>query len=301
MSQQRVHVPDASLPSPGSARAFVPPLQRYYQGTATSCRSSRRVSFPSFGGATGSRIFRSRHRCVRQLRAWGWSPGIPFRAFFRGNDRISQVPGEPQFPFAHVLRPRPAETPLTDGGMLAWPSLSARRRRRQEQNFRGSMAWLSGLPPTYHDVGCPSPRKTGFHVLVRLSWTGFYPQSSYKRFSTHFIVRCPPFPSFLAQPTYHGWVTLPRARLASRCWSGSPGWAFTHRVPIKGFNSLHVGYPPLPSFLAQSGLKYQLSIFPFAFALTLESQGKLVYNRENVLPVLLDLPGFHGRCWHSSF
>ena len=31
MSQQRVHDPDASLPSPGSARAFVPPLHRYYQ------------------------------------------------------------------------------------------------------------------------------------------------------------------------------------------------------------------------------------------------------------------------------
>ncbi len=32
-----------------------------------------------------------------------------------------------------------------------------------------------------------------------------------------------------------------RARLASRCWSGSPGRAYTRRVPIKGFNSLHVG------------------------------------------------------------
>ena len=47
-------------------------------------------------------------------------------------------------------------------------------------------------------------------------------------------------------------VTRHRARLASRCWSGSPGRAFTRRAPIKGFNSLHVGYPPFPSFLAQS-------------------------------------------------
>jgi hypothetical protein len=111
MSQQRVHDPDASLPSPGSARAFVPPLRRYYQGTATSCRPSRHVSFPSLGGAMGSRIFRSRRCCMRQRRAWGWSPGIPFRDFFHGDDRISQVPGEPQFPFAHVLRPRPACVP----------------------------------------------------------------------------------------------------------------------------------------------------------------------------------------------
>ncbi len=39
-------------------------------------------------------------------RAWGWSPGIPIRVFFRGDDRISQVLGEPNYPFAHVLRLR---------------------------------------------------------------------------------------------------------------------------------------------------------------------------------------------------
>jgi hypothetical protein len=54
-------------------------------------------------------------------------------------------------------------------------------------DFRGSIAWLSGSPPTYHDVGYPSPRKAGFQVLVRLSWTGFHPQGSCKRFSTHFM------------------------------------------------------------------------------------------------------------------
>src|SRR5208283_4043423 len=45
ISQQRFHVPDASLPSTGSARAFVPPLPRYYQGTATSCRPSAALRF----------------------------------------------------------------------------------------------------------------------------------------------------------------------------------------------------------------------------------------------------------------
>ena len=207
MSQQRVHVPDASLPSPGSARAIVPPLHRYYQGTATSCRPSRRASFPSLGGTTGSRTFRSRRRCVPQRRAWGWSPGIPVRDFFRGNDRISQVPGEPQFPFAHGLRPRPVETSLTDCRTLAWPPMSERRRHRRLCAFRGSIAWLSGSPPTYHAL-----------------------------------------------------VSRRRARLASRCWSGFPGRASTRRVPTKGFNSLHVGHPPLPSFLAQSGRHYALCL-----------------------------------------
>src|SRR5208283_328226 len=140
---------DASLPIPRVRAGQVPRIHRYYQGTATSCRPSRRISFPSLGGTTGSRIFRSRRRCVRQRWAWGWSPGIPVRAFFCGDDRISQVPGEPQFPFAHVLRPRPADASLTNCGTLAWPPHRERRRHRRE-DFRGSIAWLSGSPPTYH-------------------------------------------------------------------------------------------------------------------------------------------------------
>jgi len=158
---------------------------------------------PSLGGTTGARIFRSHHRCVQRRWAWGCSPGIPVRECFHGNDRISQVPGEPQFPSAHVLRPRPVETFQTACGTLAWPPISERRRHRRQNAFRGSIAWLSGSPPTYHAL-----------------------------------------------------VSRRRARLASRCWSGSPGRALTRRVPTKGFNSLHVGFPPLPSFLAQSGLRF---------------------------------------------
>jgi hypothetical protein len=181
MSQQRFHVPDASLPSAGSARAFVPPVRRYYQGTATSCRPSRRASFPSLGGTVGSRMFRSRVGCVLPTWAWGCSPGIPIRECFHGDGRSSQVPGEPQFPFAHVLRPRPAVASVTLR-TTAWPPLIGRRRLRQQGRFRGSIAWLSGSPPTCHDVGCPSPRKASSHVLVRLSWTGCHPQGSTKGF-----------------------------------------------------------------------------------------------------------------------
>jgi len=106
-------LPDASLPIPRVLAGRVPRLPWYYQGTATSCRPSRRASFPSLGGTTGTRSFRSRRRRAWQRRAWGWSPGGPGRDFFRGDDRISQVPGEPPFPFAHVLRPRPADAFLT--------------------------------------------------------------------------------------------------------------------------------------------------------------------------------------------
>ena len=198
MSQQRFHDPDASLPSTGSARAIVPPLPRYYQGTATSCRPSRRTSFPSLGGTTGSRIVSLPPPLRAQRRAWGWSPGIPIRDGFRGDDRISQVPGEPQFPSAHVLGPRPADASQTITETLAWPPLTGTRKAPTIKEFRGSIAWLSGSPPTYHDVGYPSPRKAGFQVLVRLSWAGFHPQGSYKRFPTHFM-----FVSSLFQASWH--------------------------------------------------------------------------------------------------
>ena len=45
----------------------------------------------------------------------------------------------------------------------------------------------------------PVTAKTGFQVLVKLSWAGFHPQGSDKRFSTYSIRVIPPFPSFLAQ------------------------------------------------------------------------------------------------------
>ncbi len=36
-------------------------------------------------------------------------------------------------------------------------------------------------------IGFPPTRKAGFQVLVRLSWAGFHPQGSGKRFQTYFM------------------------------------------------------------------------------------------------------------------
>ena len=66
------------------------------------------------------------------------------------------------------------------------------------KDFRGSIAWLSGWLSTYHEVGCPSSRKTRFRPLVRRYRTGFHPQGSIKRFLDVSYIH-PPFPSFLAQ------------------------------------------------------------------------------------------------------
>ena len=117
-----------------------------------------------------------------ERRAWGWSPGIPIRFVFRGDDRISQVPGEPQFPFAHDLRPRPADASLT-------------------------LTERSHGPRAGNDEGTDNNR------LSRLNSMAFG----------------------LAAYVSRGGYPPDRARLASGCWSSSPGRAFTRRVPIKGF------------------------------------------------------------------
>ena len=191
----------ASLPIPRVLAGRVPRLPRYYQGTATSCRPSRRTSFPSLGGTTGTRRFRSRRRG-----AW---PAA-------GLGLVTRYPRPGRLPWRRQELPSSWETPIPVcpcsstpagrgvpdlSGTLAWPPLRERRRRRRE-DFRGSIAWLSGSPPTYHDVGCPSPRKARFQVLVRLSWAGFYPQGSDNRFQFHYMWVILLFQAFLAQSPF---------------------------------------------------------------------------------------------------
>jgi len=66
------------------------------------------------------------------------------------------------------------------------------------KDFRGSMARLSDWLSTYHEVGCPSPRKTRFRPLVRCCRTGFHPQGSIERFSIHIL-----FIVLLSQASWH--------------------------------------------------------------------------------------------------
>ena len=170
------------FPSPGSLRVEFPGFVGTIKALRLPAAPPAALRFLRLAVPREHARFAPAAAACGRRRAWGWSPGIPVRDFFRGDDRISQVPGEPQFPFAHVLRPRPADASLTDCGTLAWPPLKGTTKAPTTIDFRGSIAWLSGSPPTYHDVGYPSPRKTGFQVLVRLSWAGFHPQGSDKRF-----------------------------------------------------------------------------------------------------------------------
>ena len=83
-----------------------PQLRRYYQSATTSCRPSRRTSFPSFGGASVAPVialFDGRvHR--RSLELVTRCP----TGNCRGDDRISQVPGEFQLSVCTCSKPTPA-------------------------------------------------------------------------------------------------------------------------------------------------------------------------------------------------
>ena len=93
----------------------------------------------------------------------------------RGNDRISQVLGEPRLSVCTCSTPTPAG-PLTPDhyGAAAWP-LVIERQRLLRGVFRRSIACLSDSLFTLRSAGCPAPRKTRFRPLVRRCRTGFPP------------------------------------------------------------------------------------------------------------------------------
>ena len=180
MSQQRVHDPDASLPSPGSARAFVPPLQRYYEGTATSCRPSRRVSFPSLGGTTYHADFAP---AVATCGSGG--PGVDHPVSPSGflPWRRQELPSSWGTPIpVCTWSPTPAGRNVPDqlrnvrmAPAKCMTKAPTRRLSRLNSTAFGLATYVS------HD-GYPPDRARLASRCWSLSWTGFYPQSSFKRF-----------------------------------------------------------------------------------------------------------------------
>jgi len=164
---------DASLPSTGSSGAsspasavlsrrydLLPPVPPHF--VAFVWRYLRVHSF--FSLPSGRVRRRGQELLTRYLQ-----PG-----FRRGNDRISQVPGEPQVPVCHV-QSTPAGLLAPDHyGAAAWPLVSEQQRLPRKV-FRRSIAWLSDSLFTLRRPGCPVRRKTRFQPLVRRYWTGFPP------------------------------------------------------------------------------------------------------------------------------
>ena len=75
----------------------------------------------------------------------------PIRLLFRGNRRLSQLPGRPLDRFAVLSDPGRTSTP-DHSGVSVWPPLSQPRRLPLSSFFRGSITRLYGSLPTLEDA-----------------------------------------------------------------------------------------------------------------------------------------------------
>ena len=89
---------DAPLSSSGSSRVEFPAFNGTIRALRLPAAPPAALRFLRLAVPREHSRFRSRGRRVSRRRAWGWSPGIPVRDFFHGDDRISHVPGEPVVP-----------------------------------------------------------------------------------------------------------------------------------------------------------------------------------------------------------
>ena len=174
----------------------VPLLQRYYQGITTSCRPSHRTSFPSLGGtsvalavfAPGGRVRRRGLELVtRYLR-----PGTR-----RGDDRISQVPGEPQLSVRHVPNRRRQDCLHQTIKVQQRGPWYDKSKGSRDWVFRRSIAWLSDS--LLYASQCRLPRH---HARLASSrWSGATGRASHPQGSDERFQSCPyissPFPKLL--------------------------------------------------------------------------------------------------------
>src|SRR5262249_37207163 len=173
VSRARVCRPALRFPPQGPP-GRVPLLRRYYQSATTSCRPSRRTSLPSLGGTPAStRSFRSpADECAAG--AWSWSPGNSSRDYRGGDDRISQVPGEPRLSVCHV-QSTPAGLRAPDQyGAAAWP-LVCEKQRLPRKVFRRSIAWRSDSLPTLRRVGYPTTTQDSLPAVGQTLLGGLLP------------------------------------------------------------------------------------------------------------------------------
>jgi hypothetical protein len=174
-------------------------LHGYYQGAMTSCRPSRRTSLPSFGGTSVALGRFAPRRPSAPPRPGVGHPVTP-AGNLRGDDRISQVPGEPQLSVCTCSHPTPAGLLAPDHYRAAtWP-LVFQKQRLPRKVFRSSIAWLSDSLSTLRRVRYLPQRKTRFRPLVRRYRTGFPPAGFLRKVSDLLPYISSPFPKLcLAQ------------------------------------------------------------------------------------------------------
>jgi hypothetical protein len=199
MSQQRVHDPDASLPSAGSARALVPPFPRYYQGTATPAAHPAALRFLRLAvPREPSAVFVSPAAAECQASGLGLVTRYPRPGLLPWSKQVLPSSWGTPIPVC-TCSPTPAGRCVPD---RLWDARVAPAQGTTKApttiDFRGPLAWLSGSLPTYHDVGRPSSRKGSLPGAGQAPRAGFHPQGSYERFPTHFM-----FVFLLSQASWH--------------------------------------------------------------------------------------------------
>ncbi len=89
-----------SFPPPGSAGP-VPRLHQYYEGATTSCRPSRRTSFPSFGGTSVALVAFAPRRTSAPPRPGVGNPVAPAGMMPGRRQDLHKFLGNLDCPFAH--------------------------------------------------------------------------------------------------------------------------------------------------------------------------------------------------------
>ena len=90
-----------SFPPLGSTGP-VPQLRQYYEGATTSCRPSRRASFPSLGGTSVALVMFAPRRTSEPPRPGVGNPVSPAGILPRKRQDLHKFLGNPNCPFAHV-------------------------------------------------------------------------------------------------------------------------------------------------------------------------------------------------------
>ena len=157
--------------------------------------------------APGSFRFSHRHPAQNDGPGVG-HPVSPSGSFSVETTGSPKFLGNPPFPFAHVLRPRPAETSLTTCGTFAWPPLRERRRRRRQRLSRlNSMAF--GIAAYVSRCWLPVTAQDWLPGAGQALLGGLPPAGFRQKVFNSLHVRCPPLPSFLAQSPFLFFLRFP--------------------------------------------------------------------------------------------
>ena len=172
---------DASLPSTGSSEAsspastvlskrydFLPPIPPHFVSFAW-----RYPRVHSFFSLLGGRV----HRRGLELLSRYLQPGTR-----RGNDRISQVPGEPQVSVRHV-QSTPAGPQAPDRYGAAARPLVSEQQRLPRKVFRRSIAWLSDSLSTLRRVDYPTTTQDSLPAVGQTLLGGLLPAGFLRKVS----------------------------------------------------------------------------------------------------------------------